>query len=83
MPFTTKQLRLPQRHEFGEKHRQSIKAKNQSIINNNPYECAWNKDVLLNTRYHIPIKNDYSEIFNEAHHVKTNFFRIKQFDDPI
>ena len=83
VPFTIKQLKLPGRHQYREKHRQSIKAQNQSVIDNKPYEYVWNKDILLNTRYHIPIKNDYSEIFNEANHIKTNFLRIKQFDDPI
>ena len=59
------------------------KNRNQAIINEKPYEHTWNPDLLINTKYYVPIQDDYGELFDATHHVRTNLMRIKQWFDPI
>ena len=82
-PFTTKQLQTPRVQQHRQKHRKTIKEHNETLIDKKPGEYTWNKDLLINTKYDIPIQNDYSNLFDETNHIKTNLIRIKQWMDAI
>ena len=69
-------------HAKREAARQSVKDRNQSIINSKPYEHAWNRNLLM-PKYYIPILDDYGPLWDESQHIKTNLIRFKQWEDPI
>ena len=84
IPFTNKQLRKPGAHLIREKQRQSVKNDNVSIINNKPYEHAWNHNIFdYRNKTHIPIRDDYSKIFNQSKRIQTAILRRKQWQDTI
>ena len=82
-PYTNRYLR--RRGNHGRRHRllQLHKQQNQKILNEKPYLHTWNTDLLINTKYYIPIQDDYSPVFDSTNHVKINLLRTKQCFDPI
>ena len=81
-PYKGSDLKNPTVYTKREQYRQHVKHKNVSIIDNKPYEHAWNRNLLM-PKYHIPILDDYGPMWDESLHVKTNLIRFKQWNDPV
>ena len=67
-----------------EQKRQIIKNRNAEIINEKPYNHAWNHNIFdYREKSHVPIPDNYCEIFKEPQHIQMKLVRFKQWSDTI
>ena len=83
-PYTGKQLKYRKIYQQREQNRQTIKNTNAKIINNKPYEHAWNHNIFdYRNKNYMPIPDNYDEIFDESYQTQIKLIRYKQWSDPI
>ncbi len=55
---------------------------NKDIMNDKPYELAWNASLLM-PKYDIPVHSYYSTAVTAESHIQRNLIRAKQNFDPL
>ena len=82
IPYRSSQLKLKNTHSQRGSRGKLHKQQNQSIIDEKPYDNAWNTE-LLKPSYYIPIHDNYGSLFDESYKIRFNFIRIQQINDPF
>ena len=75
-------LKVKETRDLQQKYRDQIKQHNHSLIDNKPYEHAWNANILT-PKYYVPIKDYYGSALSKNDDICSNLIRMKQIDDPL
>ncbi len=84
-PVTVSSITLKNHKQARERRkflRDQQKQLNQQIIDDKPYNLAWNASLLM-PKYNVPIHSYYGNALSKSNHLQRNLIRLKQGYDPL